>query len=470
MGVQPVTYKKDSSTEGFAKAGDTVGITQSNANTIQKDADQGNVDVNNAQQLWLDKWVDEDSLDYSDEEMKKVGENQIDTEGEDGENLSEKNEKGGAAAAVGGATAGAAAAAAAAATIIITAQGVKRGAQLGEKFPAGMLAAGIIATAGGAVALACSFEGVFDSNLAERKNQTSAAEGNNAIIQQYTDQMNADMETMVEETATYQELSEMQTEMTMESITNVGALQAEMQVYQSQGNQAKVAELKAQIEEEQGMVADETEGPKEEMGTIKENLDQYTGNNAEAAGVKASGDIVSEFLKDGSSMEKFAKAAQIASFVGAAAMLIGVAFAAMRVAKDLAGIFTMWAAGPDGAGMGMFIAGGLMMGLAGNNFGKIADSEGAAGSAGDNMAGLLASLGENVESQAGFTEETGGLYLETDQTSTEATEKTQQETDKANQKQAQALGGKNKPEDKEEKPEDTTGGAGAGAGTGGAAA
>ena len=445
MGVQPVTYKKDSSTEGFAKAGDTVGITQSNANTIQKDADQGNVDVNNAQQLWLDKWVDEDSLDYSDEEMKKVGENQIDTEGEDGENLSEKDQKAGSNVGVAAAATGAVAAC----ILCINDKAIK---SVCDGFTG--LALSIVQMAAAATCVTFSVPGMFDPNLTERKNQTNAAGDNNAIIQQYTDQMNADMETMVEETATYQELSEMQTEMTMESITNVGALQAEMQVYQSQGNQAKVAELKAQIEEEQGMAADETEGPKEEMGTIKENLDQYTGNNAEAVGVASSGTTVSEFLQAGKPMKNKAIAIAALELVAAIAsalpvipkLAFGIDIAPAVIANGFSAV----------AALGFMTAAYLMQGNA--------KDEGNAASAGDEMSGYVASLNENVESQAGFTEETGGLYLETDQTSTEATEKTQQETDKANQKQAQALGGKNKPEDKEEKPEDTTGGAGAGAG------
>ena len=476
MPILKVTYDKDSSTAGFATAGQeiTARLPQ-DANTIRKDADMGNVELTSAEQKLVDRYVDQDTLDYSNEEMEKVGENQIDTKGEDGEDLSEKDQKGGAAAAVGGAVIGAAAAAAAAITMTITTS--EKATELSSKFPGGMLAAGIIAAAGAGVALACSFEGTFDPNLGERKNQTNAAGGNNTIIQSYIDKMNSDMDTMAEESGTYVELSDMTTQMTMDSITNIGALQAEMQVYQAQGNTEKVAELKGEIEKLQGESEKELEGPQKDMETIKGNVEQYTGNNAEAAGVKSSGDTVAGFLKDGTQMKGWAKAAQIVSYVGVAAMAIGVARAAMRVGKDLTGIFTLWAAAPDGAGMGMFIAGGVMMGVAAKNFGKIADSEGAAGSAGNEMAGLLASLGENVEGQAGFTEAAAAGYTETDEASTEMTEQTQKETDKANQKQAQNLGGQTKPEEKkkEEKPDVTANagggaGAGAGAGTGGAAA
>ena len=480
MPILKVTYDKDSSTAGFATAGQeiTARLPQ-DANTIRKDADQGNVELTSAEQKLVDRFVDQDTLDYSNEEMEKVGENQIDTKGEDGEDLSEKDEKGGAAAAIGGATAGAAGAAAAATTLLVTIKAVENGAKVGKNFPGAMLAAGIVAAAGAGVALACSFEGAFDSNLGERKNQTNAAGDNNTIIQSYIDKMNSDMDTMAEESGTYAELSDMTTQMTMDSITNIGAMQAEMQVYQAQGNTEKVAELKGQIEKLQGESEKELEGPQKDMETIKGNVEQYTGNNAEAVGVKSSGDTVAGFLKDGHQMKNFAKAAQIVSYVGVAAMVLGVGYTAIRVGKDLAGVFTAPFASIDNAGFVLFAAGGVMMGLAANNFGKIADSEGAAGSAGDEMSGLLASLGENVEGQAGFTEATTAGYTETDEASTEMTEQTQKETDKANQKQAQALGGQTKPEEKkkEEKPDVTANagggagaGAGAGTGTGGAAA
>ena len=41
-GVNPVEYIKDSSTAGFAVAGEQKPITDNNANTIKKDVDQGN--------------------------------------------------------------------------------------------------------------------------------------------------------------------------------------------------------------------------------------------------------------------------------------------------------------------------------------------------------------------------------------------------------------------------------------------
>ena len=99
-GVKPVEYIKDSSTAGFAVAGDQKPITDNNANTIKKDVDQGNTQkLDNGQTKLLDSKVDEDTIDYSNDEMKNVGKNQIDTDD------TEKTKGGEKAAALGGSVA-----------------------------------------------------------------------------------------------------------------------------------------------------------------------------------------------------------------------------------------------------------------------------------------------------------------------------------------------------------------------------
>ncbi len=426
MAVQPVTYKNDSSTPGFAEAGDSISITSSNANTIRKDVDQGNTEnLNNAQQKWLDKWVDEDTLDYSNEEMEKVGEQQIDTKGEDGEDLSEKNGKGGAAAAtvasVGAGLLFASATAismASTKTCNIAAAGF---AQLAMSIGAGVAAAGSIVSIT-----------AFDPAKNERKSQTSNASTNNAIIQQYYDTLDSDMNTMLEESGTYAELSDMTTQMTMDSITNIGAMQAEMQVYQAQGNTEKVAELKGQIEELQGNSEKELEEPQKEMDTIKENVEQYTGNNAEAVGVKTSGDTVAEFLKTGEQLKIFADINQYALLVCALCSFAAVAssFPKLPFGIDFA---------PSTAAKILYGVAGALFTTAALKMKDVSKIEGDAGKAGDEMASNLENLQANIDGQAGFTEATAAGYVETDEASTEMTEQTQKETDKANEKQAQNL-------------------------------
>ncbi len=461
MPILKVTYEKDSSTAGFATAGQeiTARLPQ-DANTIRKDADMGNVELTSAEQKLVDRFVDQDTLDYSNEEMEKVGENQINTKGEGGEDLSEKDQKAGSNAAV----AVAATSATAGATAVIA---LAAGAKLSDGFSGTIM--GIAAVALGATNLALSISNVFDPNLDERESQTNNAAGNNSLLQQYTDKMNADMEAMVEESGTYIELSDMTTQMTMDSITNIGALQAEMQVYQAQGNTEKVAELKGQIEKLQGSSEKELEGPQKDMETIKGNVEQYTGSNAEAQGVASSGSTVSTFLQAGEPMNRKAQACMYMQMAAALACASTIIFPKF---------WTPFGFPLDGANaaIGTILFAGsasLLFGSAAVMMNKNAKSEGNAADAGDEMSDYVASLNENIEGQAGFTEAAAAGYTETDEASTEMTEQTQKETDKANQKQAQTLGGQQKPEEKkkEEKPDVTANaGAGAGTGAGGAAA
>lgn len=430
-GVKPVEYKKDSSTTGFAVAGDQKQITKDNAVTIEKDVKQGNTnDLDNAQSKYLESQIEDvDDIDYTDDERKNVGKNQIDTAGEDGEDLSEKDGKAGAVA--GGASAVAAAGLGAAGAILGATAEIKKDAAVGEKLPGGMLPVGIIAAAFSAQALAFSFEGLFDPNLSERESQTASAEENDQTIQSYIDQMTADMDTMTEDAATYADLSEQKVTSDVNRITQIGVLQAQIAVYESQGNTEKVAELQAQIAEltaegeadESGKKIDELQGA----------METYSGNNAEAIGVADSGTTVAEFLKDGNPMSNWAKAAEVASYVGAAVMLVGVLLSAKRIGQDLAGIFTAPFATADSSGLALFTASALMMGVAGMKYGKIAEKEGSAGDAGDQMQEYVSNLYTNAESQSGFTESTGAEYTEIATKNAETTQKTQEGVDKANQ-------------------------------------
>lgn len=429
-GVKPVEYKKDSSTTGFAIAGDQKQITKDNAVTIEKDVKQGNTnDLDNAQSKYLESQIEDvDNIEYSDDERKNVGKNQIDTTGEDGEDLSEKDGKAGAV--TGGASAVAAAGLGAAASIIGCASTTKTSTTFASKIPGGMLAPGIIAAAFSAQALAFSFEGLFDPNLSERESQTASADENNQIIQSYYDQMAADMDTMTEDAATYADLSEQKVTSDVNRITQIGALQAQIAVYESQGNTEKVAELQAQIAEltaegeadESGKKIDELQGA----------METYSGNNAEAIGVADSGATVAEFLKDGNPMSNWAEAAKQASYLGAAVMLVCSALAGARIAKDLAGIFTAVFAGADGAGLALFAYSGLVLGMAGMKYGKIAEKESSAGDAGDQMQEYVNNLLGNVSSQARFTESTGAEYKEIATMNAKTTQKTQEGVDKAN--------------------------------------
>ena len=80
-----------------------------------------------------------------------------------------------------------------------------------------------------------------------------------------------------------------------------------------------------------------------------------------------------------------------------------------------------------------------------------ASTEGDAANAGDEMAGYLASLQENIDGQAGFTEATSGGYTETDTAATETVAENQEAANEANGKGPQGANGNggNKPKPEE---------------------
>ena len=295
-GVKPVEYKKDSSTTGFAIAGDQKQITKDNAVTIEKDVKQGNTnDLDNAQSKYLESQIEDvDNIEYSDDERKNVGKNQIDTD--DIENTNGLQTTGSMAAAAGGTAA--ATATGVAATAIKDIKGVKETSTKLADAPWMAIAAGAIDLGIGTISLIAV--NTFDDQYNSRMGQKDAAGDTNNIIQSYYDQMAVDMDTMTEDAATYADLSEQKVTADVDRITQIGALQAQIAVYQAQGNDEMVAQLQAQIAEltKEGE-ADETGGKIDEL---QQGLETYSGNNAEAVGVADSGATVAEFLGDGSQM------------------------------------------------------------------------------------------------------------------------------------------------------------------------
>lgn len=434
MAIKPVEYIKDSSTPGFAVAGDEKTITSSNANIIQKDVDQGNTeDLDSFQTNFLEARVDYDNLDYSEEEMEKVGEQQIDTEGEDGEDLSEKNQKTGSNVAIAAAATGAAATAAVCIGLGETKSGA--GGWVG-------LAISIAQLAAAGTSLAFSIPSLFDPNLSERQSQTSKVGDNNTIMQQYVDKLLGDTESMEQDVATYSEISEMQTNDQVQTITELGALQAELQVYQSQGNSSKVTELKAQMEEIKKTSEENNKGPQEEMNGLKENINTYTGNNAEAQGVANSGSTVAEFLKLG---EEFKTKA---NWTASLQLLAGVASALPVIP------WTPWEIPASGLGAIASAAAALLFMTAASMMFSNAKKEGEAADAGEDLASNVENLQYNIDGQAGYTEATSGAYTETDTAATETVSENQEAANNANKGGAQ---GQRTTKPEENKPQNQQG-------------
>ena len=432
-GVNPVEYIKDSSTAGFAVAGEQKPITDNNANTIKKDVDQGNTQkLDSGQTKFLESRVDEDTIDYSNEEMKNVGKNQIDTEGTD------HKDNGIVASATTGAGIAAAATAGAIvqSTTVSTTMTVNVGAigtipakqvqvqvntvKAADGFTQ-LLMSGLLLASGIASAVLAF---LLDPTLSEKKNQTNASEDTNQTIQNYFDLMTSDMDTMVEDAEKYKDLSDTKLTGDVDRITQIGALQAQLSVYESQGNFEKVTELQTQLDE---LTQEGEQDPTGAMlGDLEKGLETYSANSAEASGVLESGQTVAEFLQQGNKLKVLA---------AINSTLLGLC--GLYCISAVVGMFPKLA--PFFPDLGGNLAAKIMMGAAGAAFavasyqmGATAKAEGDAGDAGDKMQEYVNNLRSNVEQQTGFTESTGAEYTTITTENAETTQKVKEGVDKAN--------------------------------------
>lgn len=470
-------YRRKSSTESInAQYGvppKNVIINATTANAIQKDFEQGNVELSSGQERYLDSQVDYDNIEYTDEERNNIGKNQLDTDFKD------KNS-------VLGSTANAVGSAAGSAAVVGVAKvesgnviqnsiddAVKRGTKQGtppaegnppaegtppaegeapsggdtgaegqgadgaklseekaeksSKIPFAALIAGAVSLAGGVMGLMAA--NTFDEQFNARISQLNSSEDTNSIIQQYTDVMSSDMDAMGEESITYTELLEQQTQADIDMIAEIGMLQAQIAVYQAQGNSEKVAELTEKINQlkEEG----ESGSLNEDIDGIRENLETYTANAAEADGLKTSGDSVAEFLGDGKQMGILGTV-QTALLTVAALLAVKGSINAIKAAAKAPTLLKAFAAACAIAGAAMMLAGNAMLIVAaGKMLGKTKDEFDCA-SAGGKMEENLATLGENIESQQSYTDTAEGNYTEEATKAAEATSKTQEGVDNAN--------------------------------------
>ncbi len=422
-GVKPVEYIKDSSTTGFAVAGDQKPITDNNANTIKKDVDQGNTQkLDSGQTKYLEGKVDEDTIDYSNDEMKNVGKNQIDTKD------TESSDAGGAildTAASAGTTVAAAASATLGKTFLSAA--LKNSAT--SKIPFAAVLAGGVDLAIGALAIVAANS--FDDQLGSRTNYRDTSGDTNQTIQNYFDLMTSDMDTMVEDAQKYKELSDTKLTGDVDRITQIGALQAQLSVYESQGNQEKVAELQAQLDE---LTQEGEQDPTGAMlGDLEKGLETYSGNSAEASGVAESGDAVSEFLKQGTTMGVLATVNSALLLATGIIMAVNHTISATKAALKVPGIWSKFAAIAIGiAGCVMMVAGNAMVVAAAIKMGNKAKDEFQCADAGSEMQDNVNNLRSNIEQQAGFTESTGAEYTTITTENAETTQKVQEGVDKAN--------------------------------------
>ena len=408
-GVNPVEYIKDSSTAGFAVAGEQKPITDDNANTIKKDVDQGNTKkLDSGQTKFLEGRVDEDTIDYSNDEMKNVGKNQIDTEGTENSNDLK--------------TAGTMAGSAVSGAGFLFASALLGACNIYPKimntFVAPLIGGIFLASGAGAIVSA----NAFDDQYGNRMSQMNTAGDTNQTIQNYYDLMTSDMDIMVEDAQKYKDLSDTKLTSDVERITQIGVLQGQIATFQSQGNLEKVAELQAQLDE---LTQEGEQDPTGAMlGDLEKGLETYSANSAEASGVAESGSTVAEFLGDGNKMGAFATVNAV--------MLGGCAIAGGIMAGKAWRLVTLFTSWMSALGSALSLAGVVLYTTAAIKMAGKAKDEFKCADAGSEMQNNINNLRSNVEQQTGFTESTGAEYTTITTENAETTQKVQEGVNKAN--------------------------------------
>ena len=291
MAVNKVEYKLASTTEGFAQAGDTVQIKTSNAKTIQKDVEEGcTEDLSNATQRYLDVRLQHSTEETDYEGGEEGGEEGI---GEDGESSTEDNSN---------------------------APGVKSGE--GSNFGMGMLMGTtalhpfmftLTAPAIGAINLALGIKSImlaaqFDSQYNQRMSEAAASGEYISELQEYEEIMNTDIETMtevmdeLEATEDSEGAEAEETESSEEAVTEdastLETLQAELEQAEADGDEEKVAELQAKIDE---ITAGLAEGTEETEGT-EDPIAEIQMNNESAHLAEETSTQAADFLHQGNSL------------------------------------------------------------------------------------------------------------------------------------------------------------------------
>ncbi len=391
--------------------------------------------------------ADWDEIDYDMDLRKKEAASAINTEGTDSSEAGTAATAGTATAATGAAVTG---------TCMAIFQKTVLNAETG-KYSGGfasLLCAGLV-LAGGAVALALSFLGMFDPNSSDRVARNDEAEATDAEIQEKTDLLEETMEMMDEDVEEYEEQSEVYAESVNGQVGSAADLQVKLKTAEACGDKQGAEALRAQLQQIQGQKFDDQI---EEMEETKGRLDAYAVYNAEAQGVSEAGTSVSDFLKVGNTLEPIAKLN--GGLLAACTIVIGVAMVLGAIPK-FAPFF------PDApaaiSSTAVWGAAALMMGGASTKMFNNAKIEGQCGENGDTMAEYVGYLNNMIEQQTIYSEDTTGSFEKTD----EDTEKTTEKGQEAAQKFMESAPGQGKK--KQEVDEGSGAGAGSGGGGGGGA-
>lgn len=299
MAINKVGYIKDSSTPGFAIAGDQKVINKQNAQTIEKDVEEKNTqDLTGGQKRYLNNALEgSDNTNYENTGGDETGLG-------DDEGISDKdlNKSNGPGTKEGLTTMGSMGAAGAAvgmsgmAFAFAQQQGISV-AQVAMNAWAAPIIGGIdLALAAGATAGVV----MFDSSYSERLSEESAASEYISTIDEYIQNMDIDIQSFIDKTGEGAETPEASEKPETDNNEKLAALQAELDEAIANGDEEKANELRAQIGEIKN-----GEGAKVPAKNEEQIAAEVVARNSEAHDIDGYTTDVASFLSEGNVYGKF---------------------------------------------------------------------------------------------------------------------------------------------------------------------
>lgn len=307
------------------------------------------------------------------------------------------------------------------------------------------LAANVAGLAGVATAM------MYDNGYNDRTSCKDNGDATNETLDGYSSQLEDSMDTMNEDMDEYQDAIDNYTASKNDNTNRQAEVTMQIQDAEAMGDGKKVAELKEQLK---GLGEADFSKEEEDMGEIKERLDEYGSLTDEAQGASDGAHTVADFLKEGYWLGPFAAIHAVFYTIAAAAS----GMAAAGSVPKLAPFF------PDAISSGMAkvllgVAAG-MMAKAAEKYGSKAKGEFECGSKGSDMQDHVDTLNDMIGEQTDYVDQTTSDFESADQASAESQGEASKKAGEATQKHGAIY---KKPE---EKDDDKTG-AGSGSGGGG---
>ena len=402
-------------------------ITKSNAKEIYKAYRKGTVELDAGQQKKVESFLsskDLDEIDYDSGVANKDGKDQL---GDDVKNAQDHGGQGGNAV---GCTAGNI-------TSVLSTIALAYVAVAADGFTAIALGAAAAACAG----LSILFSKLFDNGYDDRTAAQGNADSTNELIDNNKDVLEESMAAMDDDLETYQEQSDDYTNKVNDATANSADLEAQLADAEAAGDVEGAQQLKEELKQ---IKEEDFETEQEEMDETRGMLEEYKYSNDIAGGVSEGGQIVSDFLKEGTALG-------VVAAINSAILTLASVTMAMVAAGQMPKIAPFF---PDvGSSIGakaLYAVCGGLFGFSASIMIKKTKGEFECGSSGRDMQQHVNDLNSMREQQDGYMESTSEDYDGVDEDSEESQDKAKEAAEKANKNRQGGVGPVNKKEEEED--------------------